>query len=287
MPSSSAPSTRRMLTIAPGGDQRLVEADLLPALELRRPRLGSSAITFVRGPQLDAVLLVPVGRVDVGVLALRLAAQVLLRERRALVRRLGLAADEQDRAVGALLAQLRRAVGGGQPAADDQEVDVAIGHPPAPTRYSAATVRGRSTRSAPPRPAGRARRGSRRRPAARSRRSARSRCPRAAREISRLPSGIVEVADPLARPRASPRAAHLDDLEPLLGQVEQVDEAVLGHLVLDQAQDQVGRRDEGLDPEQLEVLAVARVVDPGDDPRRRGTSPSPPGRSACCPRRRR
>ena len=33
----------------------------------------------------------------------------------------------------------------------------------------------------------------------------------------------------------------LDDLEPLLGQIEQVDEAVARHLVLDQAQDQVGR----------------------------------------------
>jgi hypothetical protein len=36
--------------------------------------------------------------------------------------------------------------------------------------------------------------------------------------------------------------------------------------VLDQAQDQVGRADRRLDAEQLEVLAVARVVDAGDDP---------------------
>ena len=42
-------------------------------------------------------------------------------------------------------------------------------------------------------------------------------------------------------------------------------EPVLGHLVLDQAQDQVGGRDRGLDAEQLEVLQVPRVVDAGDD----------------------
>ena len=58
---------------------------------------------------------------------------------------------------------------------------------------------------------------------------------------------------------------HLDDLELLAGQVEQVDEAVVRHLVLDQAQDQVGRRDGRLDAEQLEVLAVTRVVDARDD----------------------
>ena len=45
-----------------------------------------------------------------------------------------------------------------------------------------------------------------------------------------------------------------------------MDRAVLRHLVLDQAQDQVGRGDRGLDAEQVEVLPVARVVDAGDDP---------------------
>jgi hypothetical protein len=44
-----------------------------------------------------------------------------------------------------------------------------------------------------------------------------------------------------------------------------VDQAVLGHLVLEQAQDQVGRRDRGLDAEQVEVLSVAGVVDAGND----------------------
>ena len=36
--------------------------------------------------------------------------------------------------------------------------------------------------------------------------------------------------------------------------------------MLDQAQDQVGRAHRRLDAEQLEVLAVPRVVDAGDDP---------------------
>src|SRR4051794_33970887 len=58
----------------------------------------------------------------------------------------------------------------------------------------------------------------------------------------------------------------LDDLQPLLGQVEQVHEAVARHLVLDQAQDEVRRADRGLDAEQLEVVEVAGVVDAGDDP---------------------
>ena len=69
-------------------------------------------------------------------------------------------------------------------------------------------------------------------------------------------------------PAARTTSAHLDldDLEPLLRQVEQVHEPVLRHLVLDQAQDQVGGRDRRLDAEQLEVLEVARVVAARDDP---------------------
>src|ERR671938_642872 len=59
-----------------------------------------------------------------------------------------------------------------------------------------------------------------------------------------------------ARPLAQHRDHQRDDLEPLLGQVEQVHEPVARHLVLDQAQDQVGGRDGGLDAQQLEVLEV-------------------------------
>ena len=91
------------------------------------------------------------------------------------------------------------------------------------------------------------------------------------------PSRRIEItSEPSGRPRSLHRLARraefcgdlqLDDLEPLLGQVEQVHEAVLRHLVLDQAQDQVGRRDRRLDAQQLEVLEVARVVAARDDPR--------------------
>ena len=52
----------------------------------------------------------------------------------------------------------------------------------------------------------------------------------------------------------------------LLFELEQVHEAVARDLVLDQAEDQIGRRDGGLDPEKAEMVAVARVVHAGDDP---------------------
>ena len=58
----------------------------------------------------------------------------------------------------------------------------------------------------------------------------------------------------------------LDDLQALLFEREQVHEAVARHLVLDQAQDQVGRRDRRLDAQQPEVVVVAGVVDARDDP---------------------
>ena len=138
----------------------------------------------------------------------------------------------------------------------------------------------------PPCP-GRARPAPRRPPPARCRRSGTKPLPSRRTEISRLPSGIGR--SPTRRPVTPESLAeqHLDDLQLLLLQVEQVDEAVLGHLVLEQAQDQVGRRDRGLDPEQVEVLAVARVVDPGDDLVDQVLLAARPGRSACCPRRRR
>ena len=80
------------------------------------------------------------------------------------------------------------------------------------------------------------------------------------------PSGSATSWTLLAcRGRALPDL-ELDDLEVLLLEREQLDEPVLGDLVLDQAQDQVGRGHRRLDPEQLEVLEIARVVDAGDDP---------------------
>src|SRR5262249_18827502 len=57
---------------------------------------------------------------------------------------------------------------------------------------------------------------------------------------------------------------YLDDDEALLLQLEQPHEAVLRHLVLDEPED-VRRRADGLvDPEELEQLLVARVVDARD-----------------------
>src|SRR4051794_35062109 len=76
----------------------------------------------------------------------------------------------------------------------------------------------------------------------------------------------VELADPLPRDPAVVRQHHLDDLQPLLRQVEQVHEPVLRDLVLQQPQNQVRRGYVGLDPEQLEVGPVPRIVDPRDHP---------------------
>ena len=128
MPSFSAPSTRRMLTIAPVPISALPKATSSPPWIFAVRASGSSDITLRAGQQLDAVLLVPGGRVDVGVGALGLAAQVLLGDRRPFVGRLRLAADQQDRALGAAPAQLGGAVGGGHAAADQQEVDLAVSH---------------------------------------------------------------------------------------------------------------------------------------------------------------
>ena len=79
-------------------------------------------------------------------------------------------------------------------------------------------------------------------------------------EITSEPVRQPEVLDRAARRRQAVAHLELDDLEPLLGQVEQVDQPVLRHLVLDQAQDQVGGGDHRPHAEQLEVLEVARVV---------------------------
>ena len=53
-------------------------------------------------------------------------------------------------------------------------------------------------------------------------------------EISRAPSGQLERADALALAVRALVDRDLDDLEVLLAQLEQLDQPVLGHLVLDQ-----------------------------------------------------
>ena len=84
-------------------------------------------------------------------------------------------------------------------------------------------------------------------------------------EMIRLPSGSSMSATRSPTVGRVVADLELDDLQALLFEREQVHEAVARHLVLDQAQDQVGRGDRRLDPEQLEVLVVARVVDARDD----------------------
>ena len=83
-------------------------------------------------------------------------------------------------------------------------------------------------------------------------------------EISREPAGS-EPGEPLAGRRRVAVDLELDDLEVLLAELEQVDDPVLGHLVLDEAEDVRGGADGLRDPEQVEVLLVARVVDARDD----------------------
>src|SRR4051812_4154051 len=79
------------------------------------------------------------------------------------------------------------------------------------------------------------------------------------------PLGQLDLSHLAPRGRRVVAHLELDDLELLLLQGEQVHQAVARHLVLDEPQDQVGRADRRLDAEQLEVLEVPRVVDPGDD----------------------
>src|SRR3954447_16160233 len=76
----------------------------------------------------------------------------------------------------------------------------------------------------------------------------------------------TDVLHHLPRGRRSRQHLDLDDLEPLLREIEQMQQPHPRHLVLDQAQDQVGGRHRRLHPEQLEVLQVARVVAARDHP---------------------
>ena len=79
-------------------------------------------------------------------------------------------------------------------------------------------------------------------------------------EIRREPSGRCSPPIALARDRGVLVDLELDDLEVLLAQLEQMHDPVLGHLVLDEAEHVRRRADGLLDPEQVEVLLVARVV---------------------------
>ena len=234
----------------PGAEQRLAEGDLLPALQLRGARRGVERHHVAAAEQLDVVLLVPGGRVDVGVLA-RAPRRAGTPWRAAAVRR---AARARGRRAGpsprrrACAARprsgrrpCRRRSGGSRPrdrprspstrsgSANAAAAAVAAGGPKIalsssslPGSSTASTSSpGSSTVSAPGHEALAV---------------AQDRDQQAALRHRQVP-------DPAAGDRAVLAEQHLDDLELLLLQVEQVDEAVLGHLVLEQAQDQVGRRD--------------------------------------------
>src|SRR5215217_314775 len=89
----------------PGGDEKLVIGHALPAVELDH-LLGS---VYARSPNpepgLDAVLAVEVGRLDQRLLEQGLATEVVLGERRPLVRGLRLRPDQDHPPVEALLAE--------------------------------------------------------------------------------------------------------------------------------------------------------------------------------------
>ena len=133
MPSSCAPSTRRIRTFEPGREQRLVEANLVLVGELRRARLEVERRHARPREELHALLRVPLGRPEHDVLARLLAAHVGLRERRPVVGRVRLAPDHQDLSVGSLLTQVAGTVPGRHAAPHEQELDL-LAQPPARNR---------------------------------------------------------------------------------------------------------------------------------------------------------
>ena len=104
-----------------GGQQQLVVAQPLAVVERdllqRRVHVDRRAAEA----QLDVVLGVEALVVDVDPLASGLAAQVVLRQRRALVRALVLGADKHQAPFEAFVSQCLSGLGGGQAGADDHE----------------------------------------------------------------------------------------------------------------------------------------------------------------------
>ena len=111
-----------------GRDQRAIEADLLLGGELGGARGGVELEHAGARQQLDAVRVPPVGGMHVRALGPVLAAQVLLGRRRAVIGRMRLAPDEQDRAVEALFAQRVGGGRGGDAPADEKDVDRPVRH---------------------------------------------------------------------------------------------------------------------------------------------------------------
>ena len=80
------------------------------------------------GEELDRRVVEPARLRAKAGLATLLAAQVLLRQRRPLVRRVELTAGEQDAAVEPAADELARGGGGGDSTTDQEDVDGAISH---------------------------------------------------------------------------------------------------------------------------------------------------------------
>src|SRR5581483_10638645 len=116
----AGPRDRRPARLGAGGEQDGVVAQALAALELDLGGLRVEGRDRGREAKLDLALGVEVLLVDVG-LAVGLAAQIVLGERRALVGSLRFGADQNDAAVEALLAQGLGRLGAGEAGADDDE----------------------------------------------------------------------------------------------------------------------------------------------------------------------
>src|SRR5207248_7696491 len=102
------------------GDQELIEFEPLAPPELEGTLLGVDARHRRAEPHLDLALSIEVGRPQQGLLERHPAAQVVLGERRTVVRGLGLAPDEPHPPVAALLAHGRGGSGPREPGAADR-----------------------------------------------------------------------------------------------------------------------------------------------------------------------
>ncbi len=88
-------------------------------VELDHPALGPQGRGAAAEDQLDRVVIVPARAAEANVVGVEIAGEQALGERRAVIRRLGLGADDPDRIGVAAGAQRLRASLGGEPAADD------------------------------------------------------------------------------------------------------------------------------------------------------------------------
>ena len=115
------PRDREAPVPSAGGDEHVVELEAVPAVELQRPLLDVDP--YDRGPEpgLDLALAVELRRPQQRLFERHPAAQIVLRERRAIVRQLRLRAHQHHPPVEALLAQRGRRRLAGEARADDRD----------------------------------------------------------------------------------------------------------------------------------------------------------------------